>query len=157
MIERTLLRREKEARLRINLERPALWRVINPHLSNSVGHPVSYQLKAKTNALPVKFTDGNKLSPPTFMDYHLWVTPYRSDERFAAGMYPDLNNYNDGLQEWTNSDRSIEDRDIVIWYTLGFHHIVRAEDWPVMSMSKVEFELRPFDFFDLNPAVDLPE
>lgn len=36
-------------------------------------------------------------------------------------------------------------------------HLVRAEDWPVMPIVWHTFELRPFDFFDRNPALDLPE
>jgi primary-amine oxidase len=39
---------------------------------------------------------------------------------------------------------------------MGFHHVVRAEDWPVMPVSWHTFEIRPFDFFDANPAMNLP-
>jgi primary-amine oxidase len=35
------------------------------------------------------------------------------------------------------------------------HHLVRAEDWPVMPVAWYGFELRPFDFFDRNRALDL--
>ncbi|MDX1409437.1 MAG: hypothetical protein R3330_14920, partial [Saprospiraceae bacterium] len=60
------------------------------------------------------------------------------------------------LPEWTKANRSILDTDLVVWYTLGFHHVVRAEDWPVLPTSEHSFELRPFDFFRHNPALDLP-
>ncbi|MCY3971487.1 MAG: hypothetical protein OXG74_16275, partial [Acidobacteria bacterium] len=60
------------------------------------------------------------------------------------------------LPEWTEADRPIQDTDIVLWHTVGMHHLPRAEDWPVMPVLWHGFELRPFDFFDRNPALDLP-
>jgi primary-amine oxidase len=38
----------------------------------------------------------------------------------------------------------------------GIHHITRPEDWPVMPVDKVSFWLKPFGFFDRNPALDVP-
>ena len=43
----------------------------------------------------------------------------------------------------------------MLWYTVGAHHVVRPEDWPVMPVSRVGFHLRPFGFFDGNPMLDL--
>jgi primary-amine oxidase len=34
--------------------------------------------------------------------------------------------------------------------------VVRAEDWPIMPVTWHELEIRPFDFFSRNPAIDLP-
>jgi len=92
-----------------------------------------------------------------FIGHHLWVTPYHPDERYAAGAYPNQSRGGDGLPRWTSADRPIENTDIVLWYTLNFHHVVRTEDWPVMSVVWKGFELRPFHFFDRNPAIDLPD
>jgi primary-amine oxidase len=50
----------------------------------------------------------------------------------------------------------IENTDIVAWFTMGMHHVVRAEDWPTMPVAWSWVDLRPFDFFDRNPALDLP-
>jgi primary-amine oxidase len=60
------------------------------------------------------------------------------------------------LPSWTSQNRAIEKTDVVLWYTVGMHHLVRAEDWPVMPVLWHTFELRPFDFFNGNPAMDLP-
>jgi primary-amine oxidase len=89
-----------------------------------------------------------------FIDHHLWVTPYAADERYAAGDYPTLSTPGHGLPAWTKANRSIADTDLVLWYTFGMHHMVRAEEWPVMPVLWHEFALRPFDFHDRNPAMD---
>ena len=57
---------------------------------------------------------------------------------------------------WTEADRELSDRDLVLWHTFGETHIPRLEDWPVMPVSSVGFMLRPDGFFDRNPALDLP-
>jgi primary-amine oxidase len=50
---------------------------------------------------------------------------------------------------------SLVNRDIVAWLTVGFHHVPQAEDWPVLSRERLSFELKPSNFFDRNPALDL--
>lgn len=156
VVESRTLPNESSARLRIDLEKPALWRVINPNVRGTVGYPVSYQLRPNANAVSLLSADDFPQRRAGFTDYHLWVTPYHPRERYAAGNYPNQSRGGDGLPRWTAADRSIENRDIVLWYTLGLHHVVRAEDWPVMPTTFADFELRPFDFFSRNPAIDLP-
>jgi len=46
--------------------------------------------------------------------------------------------------------------DVVLWYVFGIHHVTRPEDWPVMPVDTVSFWLKPFGFFDRNPALDVP-
>ncbi len=60
-----------------------------------------------------------------------------------------------GLGRWTLANRSIENTDVVLWYVFGIHHITRPEDWPVMPIDAVSFWLKPFGFFDRNPALDV--
>jgi primary-amine oxidase len=88
-----------------------------------------------------------------FIDHDLWVTPYAANERYAAGDFPTLSRPGEGLPKWTASDRPIADTDIVAWYTIGMHHVPRAEDWPVMPALRHDLTLLPFDFFDANPSV----
>ncbi len=140
----------------IDIQSPTLRRVINPNVLGPLGNPVSYQLEPKSNAISLLSPDDFPQRRAGFTDYHLWVTPYDPEERYAAGIYPNQSKGGDGLPAWTSANRSIQNTDLVLWYTLGFHHVVRAEDWPVTPTLWNEFELRPFDFFERNPALDLP-
>jgi primary-amine oxidase len=147
---------EEEAQLRMMMEHPALWRVVNPNVKGPLGYPVGFEIAPGHNAISLMSDDDYPQRRAGFINHNLWVTPYREDERYAAGDYPTQSHGGDGLPAWTRANRNIENTDIVVWYTLGFHHVPRPEDYPIMPVAWHEFELRPFDFFARNPAVDLP-
>ncbi len=147
---------EHDARLDINLKRPAMWRIQSTDRRNSSGYATSYQLVPGRNANTLLSEDDYPRRRAGFIDHHLWVTPQRDAERYAAGEHPTLSEPGLGLPAWTAADRDIRDTDIVVWHTIGMHHLPRSEDWPVMPTVWHGFELRPFDFFDRNPALDLP-
>lgn len=148
---------ESEAKMKINLDTPALWRVISSNRKNHVGYPTSYQLMPGMTGNTLLSEDDYPRKRVGFINYHLWATPFNKNERFAVGDFPTLSLPDQGLPEWTSANRSIEKKDIVLWYTIGMHHMVRAEDWPVMPVLWHSFELRPFDFFNGNPALDIPK
>jgi primary-amine oxidase len=151
------LKREQEGRLHMSMEKPALWRVTNPAVTGRAGYPVSYELEPGHNAMNLLSADDYPSKRAGFAAHTLWVTRYSPSERWAGGDYPNQSRGGDGLPAWTKANRSIENADIVLWYTLGFHHVVRNEDWPTMPVSVHEFSLRPFGFFPSNPALDLPK
>ena len=94
-----------------------------------------------------------------FVDNHFWVTPYEESEQFAAGEYPNQSigdKMTDGLEIWTNQDRDIQEKDIVVWYSFGHTHVPRTEDYPIMPTAYTGFLLKPTGFFDENPANDVP-
>ena len=153
---RTLLRTESEARRLINPLTARHWLVVNPNISNALGQPVGYKLIPGSNVLPFAHEDSPIVQRAGFMTRHLWVTPFAEAERFPAGDYPSQHPGGAGLPEWTKADRPIENTNVVLWYTLGNHHIPRPEDWPVMPVERVSFSLKPFGFFDSNPSLDVP-
>jgi len=153
---RRVLADETQAQRTIDPLKGRTWTVENPSSTNAVGDPVGYQLMPGANILPMVSPDGLHGRRGAFAYKHLWVTPYEPHERFAAGDYPNQQPGGQGLPEWTVANRDIEDRDVVVWYSFGAHHVVRPEDWPVMPVSQIGFKLRPSGFFDGNPALDMP-
>lgn len=144
---------EKEAQLTMDMHAPSLWRVTGER-ENHVGYPTSYQLLPSHSIHTLLAPDEVARQRAGFIDHHLWVTPYTADERYAAGDFPTLSTPGHGLPAYTKGNRSIAATDVVLWYTFGMHHVVRAEEWPVMPVLWHEFALRPFDFLDRNPALD---
>jgi primary-amine oxidase len=153
---RTLLRSESEAQRLADPRVARHWLVVNPSVVNGLGQPVAYKLVPETGVLPFAADQASVTRRARFMTRHLWVTPFAADERFPAGEYPNQHEGEAGLPTWTKADRPIENTDIVLWYTLGSHHIPRPEDWPVMPVERVGFALKPVGFFDQNPALDMP-
>jgi primary-amine oxidase len=148
---------EEQAKARMSMEQPEFWRVINPNVKSPLGYPVGYELMGGENAMSLMAPEDYPQKRAGYTDYQVWVTPYRESERYAAGDYPTQSKGGDGLPAWTKANRPIENTDIVLWYTIGFHHVPHAEDWPVMPTVWHEFELRPVNFFAHNPALDLPK
>lgn len=152
----TPLESEQQAQQLIDPLRGRTWKVVNPNVLNAAGQPVGYRLIPHGNVLPFAGPGASVTARAGFARKHLWVTPYAPEERYAAGEYPSLNPGGEGLPKWTAADRSIVDTDVVLWYTLGSHHSVRLEDWPVMPVAYAGFVLQPSGFFDQNPALDVP-
>ncbi|HEY7515963.1 MAG TPA: tyramine oxidase, partial [Vicinamibacteria bacterium] len=133
-----------------------MWRFLNTGARGPGGYPVSLQIRPGHSAASLLADDDYPARRAGFVKRALWVTPYEPGEVYAAGDYPTQSKGGAGLPTWTARDRPIENVDLVAWYTVGMHHVVRAEDWPVMPVVWHDFEIRPFDFFARNPALDLP-
>jgi primary-amine oxidase len=147
---------ELEARRRLAPERARGWLVTNPSSRNAVGEPVAYKLIPGDNTVPFAAPGSALLRRAGFVAHHLWVTPHDDAERYPAGEYPYQHPGGDGLPAWTAADRPLAERDVVLWYTMNHHHVPRPEDWPVMPVARIGFELKPWGFFDRNPALDVP-
>jgi primary-amine oxidase len=154
--ESSIAKTEKDAMMDIHLDRPSMWHFINPNVKGPLGYPTGYELMPGTTAASLLDPEDGPQKVGAFSTHQLWVTPYKQNERFASGVYPTESKGDDGLAVWTKANRPIENTDIVAWYTLGFHHVTRAEDWPVMPVMWHDFVLRPFDFFPQNPIITLP-
>jgi primary-amine oxidase len=154
--EEALLSTETQAQRRVNANSARFWRIVNPNRKNRMGQPVGYRLVPGENCPPFVQPDAAVMRRAGFALNHLWVTPYNPQERFPAGDYPNQHPTGDGLPRWTAANRSIENTEVVVWYVFGHNHVPRLEDWPVMPVASIGFQLKPDGFFHRNPALDVP-
>ena len=129
------------------------WKVVHAARRNALGEPVGYVLESHSSVEPLLAKADYERAG--FIGHALWVTAFDADERYAAGDTPNQNPGAPGLPQYVRNNESLVGRDIVLWLTVGHHHVTAAEDWPVLSRKVLAFELKPANFFDHNPAVDL--
>ncbi|MCP9276015.1 primary-amine oxidase [Mycolicibacterium arenosum] len=150
------LRTEDEGKQDVDFATQRAWKVMNTNVVNGIGTHPSYKL-VPTGALPPMFDPASPvMQRANVIGHTLWVTPNHPDERWPAGEFVNQSAADTGLGEWTKANRSIDNTDVVLWYVFGIHHITRPEDWPIMPVDIVSFWLKPFGFFDRNPALDVP-
>jgi primary-amine oxidase len=154
VVEPRIAASEKAAELD-TVHEPSKFRVMNESQTNEVGNAVSYEVLVANHAKLLLDADDWPAKRAGFLQHDIWVTPYAPSERYAGGEYMFQSTGSDGLPVWTAGDRPIRNQDIVVWVNMGMHHLTRAEDLPVMPTIWHSFKLRPHNFFNRNPAIDL--
>ena len=147
---------EQAARSRIDPASPALYHFGNHNVESALGHHPGYMLMPEGSYVhPLLAADDPPVRRNSYLHYQLSVTPHQPSERYAGGRFAMMSDGSDTLGAWTSRDRPIDNRDIVAWYTVGFHHVTRMEDWPVMPTHWFGFTLMPHNFFATNPAMTI--
>nr|XP_010920221.1 LOW QUALITY PROTEIN: primary amine oxidase [Elaeis guineensis] len=153
---RHVAKTEKDAQIRLKLYAPKEFHIINPFKTTKVGNPVGYKVVPAGTA--ASLLDPN--DPPqlrgAFTNNQIWVTPYNKSEEWAGGLFAYQSKGDDTLAVWSERDRPIENKDIVVWYTMGFHHVPCQEDFPIMPTVFSSFDLKPVNFFERNPILVAP-
>jgi primary-amine oxidase len=157
----TVLASEKAAIRKGDPSKARAWVVENAEgkKNGMNGKPTAYKLLPFTRgpAQPTMLMDPSSAvaKKGAFAMEHLWVTPHADDERYPAGEYTPQGNGSVGLTDWTAADRDLVGQDVVLWHAFGVCHIPRVEDFPVMPCESTGFSLKPDNFFDGNPTIDL--
>lgn len=133
------------------------WHIGSNQRTNVVGRPTEYQLVSE--GLPMLLADPGSFvaARATFATNHTWVTKFHDEEQWPAGRYPNQHAGGSGLPEYCADGESVDGGDIVLWHTFGPTHLPRPEDWPVMPVDSYRFWLKPYGFFDRNPALNVPD
>ncbi|GER28005.1 amine oxidase [Striga asiatica] len=153
---RNVAKTEKDAQIKLKLYEPSEFHVINPRKKTRVGNPVGYKVVPAGTAASLLDPDDPPQKRGAFTNNQIWVTPYNKTEQWAGGLFTYQSKGDDTLEVWSNRDREIENKDIVVWYTLGFHHIPCQEDFPIMPTVSSSFDLKPVNFFERNPILRIP-
>ncbi|NLP84212.1 primary-amine oxidase [Microbacterium sp. CFH 90308] len=152
----TRLTSEKSARRRSDASVDRTWRVSSTTATNRLGRPVSYVLAGEGKPVLLAQPDSVIASRARFATADLWVTAYDVAERYPAGAVVNQSAGDQGLPAFVADDASLDGADLVLWHTFGLTHFPRTEDWPIMPVDTCGFVLRPHDFFDRNPTLDVP-
>ena len=104
---------------------------------------------------PFDFENDPPMKRNAYVEYSVWNTLYDPTQRYAGGKYAFASDGSDTLAEWVKANRNIGNKDVVTWFTAGFHHTPRMEDWPVMTTEWKTVHLMPYNFFSHNPAMTL--
>lgn len=119
--------------------------------------PVAYKFIPTPSQLILADPESVLAKRAAFAHHHVWVSQYRDDELFAAGEFTNQSqSEKGGVADMVARKDNVENSDLVVWNVWGLTHNPRVEDWPVMPMEKHEIHLRPADFFEFNPALDVP-
>jgi primary-amine oxidase len=146
-VEQRVFGKEEDAERNIEPSSNRMWVVYNPAVKSPLGHPTGYEIEPAGNTIsslrPERFGDDT-----SFIPRHFWATKYHPEELYAARKYPNQEpeGYKDHLFEYAKNNESIYNEDVVLWYSLGFTHVTKPEDYPIMPAGKVAVSFSPRDF-----------
>lgn len=152
----TPLSHETIAQRDLDLSLARKWRVGAAGKRSALGYQPSFLLAPGGNSIPYLAAETPTRKRAPFLNHHLFVTRYKEGERHSAGWYPNQHPGGTGLDSFIRDDEPLDGQDVVLWYTMGLTHVPRPEEWPVMPVHTLSFELLPVGFFNQNPALDVP-
>lgn len=120
---------------------PVAYKIHLPPFQTMLSHPTSFNHKRAE-----------------FADRAIYAVAYRdgSDELYAGGRYTNQSRGGTGVRGWAARRDDIEDKDFVVFVQFGINHVPRIEDFPVMPCEVLKVSFKPVNFFDRNPALDVP-
>ena len=135
------------------------WEVQSASVKNALGQPTAYAVELPNLAFPLSESTFPPLQRAQFAAQQFWITRYKDGEFYAAGDHPNQGHAGEGLPAFVSDNDPLfaltTGTDLVAWFTIGFTHSPRPEDYPVMPTERISFRIAPHGFFSKNPALDL--
>lgn len=154
-VESTTVQKESHLDLDAKLNRAI--KMINPTRKNAASRKApGYKVMIPPTQLQLADPGSMHGVRAEFADHHFYFTKQHEDELYPAGEFPWQHTGNTGVRTWASRKRDIQPGEGVVWCTFGFTHVPRPEDWPVMPVEVFRVGLKPVNFFEKNPALDVP-
>ena len=138
------------------------FKIVNENRINPITRtPVGFKLLPSYSQMLLADPRSYHARRSEFAQHAVWVTRYEDNDYFPAGKYTMQSNGGDGIasaiskRNASGSFPSVRNSDIVLWHTFGSTHNPRIEDWPVMPSEKMTVGLKPVNFFEGNPGIDV--
>lgn len=154
---------ENEAGLDLDHTKNRIFKIVNENTINkTTGTPISFKLAPCYSQMLLAHPSSYHSKRSEFGAHAVWVTRYSDEELYAAGTHTMQSLGGEGIASWIKARQSkesmsnVRNEDIVLWHTFGSTHNPRIEDWPVMPCEKMTVGLKPVNFFDRNPGLDVP-
>lgn len=133
------------------------FKIQNTAVRNPInGKPVAYKIHAPPFQYMISDKDSFNHKRAEFADHNIYVVKHRDGEFFSGGRYTNQSRGGTGVRSWANRNENVVDEDVVLFVQFGINHVPRIEDFPVMPCEIMKVAFKPVNFFDRNPAIDVP-
>ncbi|OMP85109.1 Copper amine oxidase 1 [Diplodia seriata] len=134
-----------------------VFKICNAGVRNPVnGAPVAYKIHAPPFQKMLADANSFNHARAEFADHDVYLVAHRDGELYAGGRYTNQSRGGTGVRSWAARADPALDADIVVFVQFGINHVPRIEDFPVMPVEVLKVALKPVNFFDRNPALDVP-
>lgn len=134
-----------------------IFKIQNTSVRNPINNKqVAYKIHAPPFQKMLADKDSFHHRRAEFADHNIYVTSHRDGELYAGGKYTNQSRGGTGVRTWASRNDNVVDTDIVVWVQFGINHIPRIEDFPVMPCEIIKVSFKPVNFFERNPAIDVP-
>jgi primary-amine oxidase len=141
----------------LNYDVNRTFKIQNASVKNPVnGKPVAYKIHVPPFQKMLADPESFHFKRAEFADHNIYVTSHRDGELYAGGKYTNQSRGGAGVRSWADRKDNVLDEDVVVWVQFGINHVPRIEDFPVMPCEIIKVSLKPVNFFEKNPALDVP-
>jgi primary-amine oxidase len=153
---------EREGGFDLDLSKNRVFKIVNEAKINDMTQThVGFKLLPSYSQMLLAHPSSFHARRSEYGKHAVWVTKYREDEMFPSGKYTMQSMGGEGIASAIEKraedvkESSVRNKDVVVWHTFGSTHNPRIEDWPVMPCEKMVVGLKPVNFFERNPGLDV--